>query len=33
MCVLIDPGCIPKVFNPTDAQHLEFKPVLTWITK
>ena len=33
MCVLIDPGCIPKVFNPADAQHLEFKPVLTWITR
>ena len=33
MCVLIDPGCIPKVFNPVDAQHPEFKPVLTWITR
>lgn len=33
MCVLIDPGCIPKVFNPTDARHLEFKPVLTWIKR
>ena len=31
MCVLIDPGCIPKVFNSANAQHKEFKPLLNWI--
>lgn len=31
MCVLIDPGCISKVFNTEDSQHEDFEPVLKWI--
>ncbi len=31
MCVLIDPGCIPKVFNTSNALHKEFQPILNWI--
>lgn len=33
MCLIIDPGCLPIVFEPTNPKHKNFKPVLTWLKK
>src|SRR5271166_635466 len=31
MCLVIDPGCIPKVFDPMNREHARFTPVWEWI--
>jgi len=31
MCLVIDTGCIPKVFDPTNREHGRFIPVWEWI--
>ena len=31
MCLVIDPGCIPKVFDPMNREHTRFIPVWKWI--
>lgn len=31
MCIVIDPGCIPAVFDVSAQDHSEFKPISDWI--
>ena len=33
MCLIIDACCFANVFNPADTNHVEFAPVMEWVTK
>lgn len=33
MCLIVDTCCFSNVFDPTNANHADFKPVLVWVTK
>lgn len=32
MCLIVDTNSFSPIFNPTDADHPDFKPILDWIT-